>query len=142
MFTTGLRPWLGMFHPLRGFKLSQSVMKVIEYNKAAGNKLLKRLEGAAFPPDKVAAVRKIVEEVRRRGDAALRDFTRKYDGAKLKLFAVSPEEIRSARKSLTPELRGALRRAEKNIADFYRPTRERSWRRGRGDGLELSLIHI
>jgi len=111
-------------------------MKVIEYNKAAGNKLLKRLEGAAFPPDKVAAVRKIVEEVRRRGDAALRDFTRKYDGAKLKLFAVSPEEIRSARKSLTPELRGALRRAEKNIADFYRPTRERSWRRGRGDGLE------
>jgi histidinol dehydrogenase len=111
-------------------------MKVIEYNKAAGDMLFKRLEEAAFPPEKVAAVRKIVEEVRRRGDAALRDFTRKFDGLSLKSFAVSAAEIRESRKALTPELRAAFQRAEKNIADFYRPTRERSWRRGRGDGLE------
>ncbi|MDP8236701.1 MAG: histidinol dehydrogenase [Candidatus Erginobacter occultus] len=111
-------------------------MKVIEYNASAGGKLLKRLEGAAFPPEKVAAVRRIVEEVRKRGDAALRDFTRKFDGVSLKSFAVSAAQIRESRKSLTPDLRAAFRRAEKNITDFYRPTQARSWRRGRGDGLE------
>ena len=111
-------------------------MKILEYNSASREKLLKRLEGAAFPPEKVAAAREIVEEVRRRGDAALREFTRDFDGVKLKSFAVSPAEIRRSRKGVTPELRAAMRRAEKNITDYYRPTRDESWRRGRGDGLE------
>lgn len=113
-----------------------SAVKAIEYNSVAGNNLLNRLRAAAFPPEKVAAVRKIVEEVRKRGDAALREFTRDFDGVQLKSIAVSPAEIRTARKSLTPKLRAALRRAERNISRFYRPTREKSWRRGRGDGLE------
>lgn len=111
-------------------------MKIIEYNSAAGERLLNRLEAAAFPPDKVAAVGKIVGEVRRRGDAALREFTLAFDGVRLRSFAVSEEELRSARKAVTPELREAFRRSEKNITDFCRPTRDKSWRRGRGDGLE------
>ncbi len=111
-------------------------MKVIEYNKSAGEKLLRWMEGAAFPPEKVAAVRKIVGEVQERGDAALREYTLAFDGVRLKSFAVSPAEMQKARKSLTPKLRAALRRAERNISRFYRPIREKSWRRGRGDGLE------
>ncbi len=111
-------------------------MKILEYNSASREKLLKRLEGAAFPPEKVAAVRKIVDEVRKRGDAALREFTWKFDAVKLKSLSVSPAEIREVRKSLTPELRAALRRAEENISGFYRPSREESWQRGRGDGME------
>ncbi len=111
-------------------------MKVVAYNSASGDKLLQCLRAAAFPPEKVAEVRKIVEEVRERGDAALRKYTQAFDGVRLKSFAVSPAEIRTARKSLTPKLRAAWRRAERNISRFYRPTREKSWRRGRGDGLE------
>lgn len=111
-------------------------MRIIEYNAAGWKRLRKRLEELVFPPDKVAAVRKIVEEVQKRGDAALREFTLTFDGIRPGSFAVSGEELRSARKAVTPGLRKAFRRAEKNIEDYYRPTRDKSWRRGRGDGLE------
>lgn len=90
----------------------------------------------AYPPGKVAAVRKIVEEVGKRGDAAVREFTEIFDGVNLKSFAVTGPELREARESLTPELRKAFQRAERNIADFYQITRKKSWRQERGDGLE------
>jgi hypothetical protein len=44
---------------------------------------------AATDPDAVARVAAIVDEVRRRGDAALLDFTKRFDGVELR-----PEELR------------------------------------------------
>ncbi len=111
-------------------------MKIIKYKSGRGDRLLERLESMAYPPEKVATVRKIVEEVGKRGDAAVREFTRQFDGVSLKSFAVTGPELRTARQSLTPELRKAFQRAENNIADFYRITRKKSWRQGRGDGME------
>ena len=38
----------------------------------------------------------ILAEVRRRGDAALKEYTEKFDGAKLESLLVSPEEMEEA----------------------------------------------
>ncbi len=110
-------------------------MKIIELNTKELDRLEDELLGDTFPPQKLAAVRKIVRRVRGEGDQALREFTWKLDGVKLRSFRVSPRELTIARQVLTPRLRKIIRRVEKNIRVYYSGTIYRSWRGGRGDGL-------
>lgn len=64
-------------------------------------------------------VKAIIRSVRKRGDAALRDYTRKFDGVKLDSLEVSKAEITSAYREVTPELISALRLAAERIRSFH-----------------------
>ncbi len=57
--------------------------------------------------------------VRRKGDAALRQLTAKFDGAKLKSLRVSAAEFAAAEKALSAANRAALKRAYANIRKFH-----------------------
>lgn len=74
-------------------------------------------------------VRDIIEDVRDRGDEALFDYTLKFDGVDLKQpgLMVSPEEIETARKAVSPEFLGALRRAANNIRRYHERQKTYSW---------------
>ncbi len=67
-------------------------------------------------------VRPIVEDVERRGDAALRDYSRRYDGAELEHLPlrVAPEEFDAAEEQLDEELKEALRYAVEHTRRFHR----------------------
>ncbi len=65
-------------------------------------------------------VRKVLERVKKKGDAALRTFTKQFDGVSLRKFAVSEKELRSARKVLPDELKAAMELAASNIERFHR----------------------
>ncbi|MDP8275135.1 MAG: histidinol dehydrogenase, partial [Candidatus Euphemobacter frigidus] len=97
--------------------------------------LKNRLNSEAFPPEKLQLVREIIAEVRMRGDRALRMFTLRFDGVDIKSFSVTTTEFRSAKKLLTPQLEEVFRRVKKNIRDYYSVTMDRTWRKGRGDGM-------
>jgi histidinol dehydrogenase len=82
---------------------------------------------AATDPDVVARVSAIVDEVRRRGDAALLDFTKRFDGVELR-----PEELRVsdaewAAATVPASLRAALVEAARRIEAFHRHQLPRSW---------------
>jgi histidinol dehydrogenase len=79
---------------------------------------LPRPEAAKEPP--VAAVQAIVADVRERGDAALREYTERFDGATLDELRVPPAELEAALASIPPLLREALDTALANIGDFHR----------------------
>lgn len=64
-------------------------------------------------------VQTVLEEVKAKGDAAVKEFTQKFTGVSLEGFAVSKEEIIAAEKSLSHELKGSIRRAKKNIEAFH-----------------------
>ena len=64
-------------------------------------------------------VRKIVEQVRTRGDKALLSYTKEFDGAKLKSLEVSKSEISEAYKKVDTELSSALKLAAKRIEEFH-----------------------
>lgn len=64
-------------------------------------------------------VKAIIAEVRARGDAALLDFTRRFDKAELSSLAVTKEEIEDATASLDPALLDVLIKAEKRIRRFH-----------------------
>lgn len=110
-------------------------MKLLEYNSTSRARLIKRLKAESFPPKKLRLVREIIGKVRMGGDRALRELTIKYDGVKIRTFSVSASEIRSAGKLLTPKLRETFSRVEDNIRRYYSLTLNKSWRKGRGDGM-------
>jgi histidinol dehydrogenase len=88
---------------------------------------LERRGGAAldtvFP-----AVRRIVTDVRKRGDRALLRYAAQFDGlAGLAALRVTPEEMAAAWKVADPELRAALSTAAKQIRRFAELQMPSSW---------------
>ena len=61
----------------------------------------------------------VIEEVRRRGDAAVRGFTEAFDGVHLESFAVTKDEFAAARRSLKVRQIAALERAMVNVRQFH-----------------------
>ncbi len=80
--------------------------------------LLPRPEVAGAEP--VAAVRAILDEVRARGDAALREYSERFDGVVPEALRVPSDEIAGALAGLVPDLRAALEAAAAGITDFQR----------------------
>ena len=64
-------------------------------------------------------VRKIVDDVRRNGDRALRKYAEKWDGLKPGTSVrISEKELQKAWKEVSPQLRAALKEAAANIRQF------------------------
>ena len=78
---------------------------------------LPRPRAAAEPP--VAEVQAILAEVRRRGDAAVRDFTERFDGVALDALAVPRSELDAALRSVEAPLRAALEEAHASILAYH-----------------------
>lgn len=74
-------------------------------------------------------VRAVVEEVRRHGDQAVLEFTKRFDGVALEAreLAVPPEEWEAALSVVPPELAEALEAAARRIEAFHRHQLPRSW---------------
>jgi histidinol dehydrogenase len=94
-----------------------------ELEPAALDRLLRR--GRAGDPDVVGVVAGIIEEVRRRGDAALRDQALRFHGAAMEDLEVPREAWVEALQELDPSVRSALGSAAESIRSFHdaqRPT--------------------
>ena len=87
-------------------------------------------------------VRKILAEVKQRGDSALLRLTQKYDdwNPTLKSIQVSSLEIRKALKGLKREERMALEFAARRIEDFHTLQVQKSWSFAEDDGTILGQI--
>ena len=66
-----------------------------------------------------AVVAEIIANVRQRGDAALREYARKFDKAELGDLEVSQEEIQAAVCAVEPEFLEILREAAANIRSYH-----------------------
>lgn len=64
-------------------------------------------------------VRRVLEAVRRKGDRALRRYTREFDGARIKKFKVTPKEFAAADNKVSEELKAAIQLARFNIERFH-----------------------
>jgi len=67
-----------------------------------------------------AAVDAVIDNVRKNGDAALLEYTERFDGVKLEELQVSDEEIVRAVMQASPDLVETLRQAAANIEAFHR----------------------
>ena len=67
----------------------------------------------------MSSVSEILEDVKKRGDEAVKDYTLKYDKVRLEEIAVSEDELTSARHEIDDELKKAISMAKDNIGQFH-----------------------
>ena len=91
-------------------------------------------------------VKKIVDDVRKNGDAAVIDYTKKFDGVKLdaEKFSVTAEEIDAAESEVDEKVMDSLKRAAENIRRYHVEQLPKSWitYRGKNSILGQSIIPL
>lgn len=70
---------------------------------------------------------RIVDDVRNRGDEAVREYTLSFDKVELADFLVTPEEIEAAVAMVEPEFLEAISVAAAAIEDFHKRQLQQSW---------------
>ncbi|MCI9114247.1 MAG: histidinol dehydrogenase [Oscillibacter sp.] len=93
------------------------MMRILDFDSLPPEAFLNR--DIQAEEDVSAAVDAIIQEVRRRGDGALRDYTRRFDGAELQDLRVSAEEFNAARRAVDPYFLETLKEAAENIRRFH-----------------------
>lgn len=106
-------------------------MEQYRAEKKQGNEFQKN----DFELDKT--VLEIIETVRERGDRALIDYTKKFDGVSLEDLIVTPEEFEQAQEQVTEEFRIGLQKAKERITAFHAEQKEKSWFIQQGQGILL-----
>ena len=97
--------------------------------------------GAANTAKVDAIVRGILDDVRTRGDAAMRELSAKFDGLDADAFLlVSREEMQAAWDETSEELKAAMRLAQANIRAFAEKQLPRAWSFRPADGMEVGQI--
>ena len=102
---------------------------------------LARIEGRSVALDAglMSTVASIVEDVRRRGDAALVEYTEKFDGVRLAPdeLRVKVETLRRSAERADARVVEALREAVKRVRAFHERERADSWEFDAGNGVRL-----
>ncbi len=94
---------------------------------------------SALPREIMDAAEKIVDDVRERGDEAVRECCMKFDGACPESFRVPQELIDEAPSMVDPEFLKSLTRARDQILAFHQKEKEESWFTTRADGTILGV---
>ncbi|KEQ22066.1 histidinol dehydrogenase [Paenibacillus tyrfis] len=91
-------------------------------------------------PEQNESVQRIIEEVRRDGDAALRKFAQQFDGVKIEELRVTQEEIEAAYARVDESFLAALREAAANVRRFHEKQMRNSWMDLQADGSILGQV--
>jgi len=93
-------------------------MQIIQYPaRETWEKLLKRpvIDSSSL----FGTVQQVLEEVRKNGDQAVKSYTQKFDGVRLDSLVVTAEEIETATKLVSDDLKQAIETAKNNIWKFH-----------------------
>ena len=80
-------------------------------------------------------VSEIIATVRAKGDTALREYCRKFDGAQLDALAVTDEEMEEAFQAVEPEFLKILEKAADNIRKFHKNQVRQGFTLDSGNGI-------
>jgi histidinol dehydrogenase len=99
---------------------------------------VERMFGEPLTPDQVVA--RILDDVRHRGDAALREYSRRIEGIEVDSLRVTEAEIEAAWEETGIELRTALQQAADRIRAFHERQYRQSWIQWDDEGGALGQI--
>ena len=92
------------------------MIKIYRYGEVPNSEVFARSEAKV---DVEGAVADIIENVKKNGDAALKEYCERFDKVKLDAIEVSREEIDAAYASVDAKFIEILERASKNIYEFH-----------------------
>jgi histidinol dehydrogenase len=101
--------------------------------------LKKRASTSIYEDDIQRTVRRIIADVQKNGDRAVKKYTEKFDSLKLTRLAVSSKEIEAAAKKTDDKFIKALKLSAARIRAFHELQKEKSWQFSK-DGITLGQI--
>ena len=112
------------------------MMRILKSGIASPGEILSR----SFPVAEVGeTVAEILRNFRQRGDAALREYTDRFDGVALESFIVSGEEMEEALGAVSEEFKAVLEKAAENIRRFHSRQLREGYRIENPDGTVLGV---
>lgn len=121
------------------------MIDIVDVRKTGDNALYEKLASRNHMEagDVLRVVGEVIENIRKNGDTALLEYTRKFDGVELKAesIKVTEEEIAEAYSRVDSELIAVIRRAKANIEAFHAKQRENSWFSTEKDGVILGQLY-
>lgn len=111
------------------------MMKILDFDRLSPEEFLNR--DIRAEEDVSAAVDGILADVRSRGDAALRDYTRRFDGAELKDLWAAAAEFDAAREAVDPCFLETLKEVAENIRSFHERQKHNDFFLTRGSGVVM-----
>ncbi len=114
-------------------------MRIVRLTKNIERVLLRGRRERDEKAHRVAA--RIIADVRKRGDAAIREWTKKFDGVDLRAgMWVSPRDIERAQKDVAKETRLAIEHAARNIRAVAERQLPREWTLEVEPGVQISQV--
>lgn len=92
------------------------MIKIMKYGVVSEDEIFSR---SSSSKDVSSVVSSIIKDVKTRGDEALREYTKKLDGADISEIEVSKEEIKAAADSMDSEFMRVLEKAASNIRKYH-----------------------
>jgi histidinol dehydrogenase len=115
------------------------MLKIIpSTDRNALDRLLKRRQVRLDRAEGIVAP--MIEAVRKRGDRALLEYARKFDGLERSALRIPSEELQAADRQLPSDLRQALETASKQVRRFADLQKPREWSKSGGRGSKLGQI--
>lgn len=118
-------------------------MKILRYTDATFADELRRMNRRAEASEQVRdVVAEVLKAVRERGDEALLELTKKFDGADLKAedLRVTEEELQAAWDGLEPRVREALQASQRNVTTFAKQSSRKNWSMVNEQGAEVGEV--
>jgi histidinol dehydrogenase len=114
-------------------------MRILKLTKNAERALLRGRRERDEKAHRVAA--RIIADVQKRGDAAIRDWTTKFDGVDLRTgMWVSSRDIEKASNNIANEMRVAMKHAARNIRAVAERQLPRGWTLEVESGVKISQV--
>jgi len=85
----------------------------------------------------ISDVTDIMNNVRKNGDVALKEYTLKFDKIKIEKFEISKKQIKEAYEQIDNEFLQIIRQSIKNVKDYHKRQLIKSWDYKKGDGITL-----
>ena len=100
-------------------------MRIVEGFEAVKSILSRQVSKQGFESDdKEQLVRQIISDIRSRGDAALYEYTEKFDGVRLTSLEIERKQMSQACRDVDTKLLSALELAADRIAAFHKTQKE------------------
>lgn len=116
------------------------MIKIWEYSKTSVEEIFPRDPGEQANVEE--AVAKIIDDVKKKGDEALLEYSLKFDGVKLTSVKVNQEEIDDAYNSTDKYFIDTLEMAADNIREFHRHQLKNDFLVNKSDGVLLGQRYI
>jgi histidinol dehydrogenase len=104
-------------------------MRIIKEKEISAfiKRLRKRSSVTVHEDDVQKIVRKIIKDVQKTGDRAVRKYTERFDSIKLDKFIVDKKEIELSSAKVEKAFLNALKEASRRIRKFHERQKEKSW---------------